>query len=165
MSDLVQTDVQPAGMPSGHLGSERSDAEKTILRLHREIKGLRLQIAELAEGRDEALCLARLRADADIEAMGRAQLIQKIAALEAKYRFADLDGEITGYLRMAAKETFAGNCGFADDDLRVLTFCARWALANGIPDDLCPNIFPKAKAALRGPLAQRQPDTIQETQE
>jgi hypothetical protein len=133
---------------SGQLGSEITPEAKQILRMERELKSLRFQIAELTEGNDEKLMLVRLKADASIEEMERAQLLQKIAKIEAKYRFADLDGCITSYLRKAARETFAGNCAFADDDLKLLTFCARWALANGIPDDLCPEIFPKAKAAL-----------------
>lgn len=127
-----------------------SGEAKQILRMERELKNLRLQIADLTVDNDERLMLARLKADATIEEMDRASLLQVIANLEAKYRFADIDGCITSSLRDAAKQVFAGNCAFADDDLNLLRFCAKWALENGIPDDLCPNIFPKAKATLSG---------------
>ncbi len=150
---MCQADVTSGGerssSPSAPLQTgDGGEAEERISRLKAEIRSLHRELDDLrGAGDDEKIMLIRLKNDADIEAMDRAQLLQKIANLEAKYRFADLDGCVTHYLRKAAKETFAGNCAFVDDDLTLLTVCAKWALRNGIPDELCPDIFPKAKAA------------------
>lgn len=134
--------------PSALQTGDNADA-KLIARLKADIRHLHRELNDArAGGDDEKRMLLRLQNDADIAAMDRAGLLQKIASLEAKYRFADLDGCVTHYVRQSAEEVFAGNCTFVDDDLKLLTFCARWALQNGIPDELCPNIFPKAKAAV-----------------
>lgn len=89
-----------------------------------------------------------LRNDADLNKMERGQLLETVVRLQEKYRYADLDGCVVGYVRDAAKKTFAGNCTFVDDDLHLITVCARWALLNGIPDEMNPEIIPKAKAHL-----------------
>lgn len=61
------------------------------------------------------------------------------------------DAEIVGMIREKAFEVFAGNCAFADDDLRLMAGCAKWALLNGIPDETNDWIIPRAKAALGVP--------------
>lgn len=129
-------------------------------KLRRTIRDLHYRIQELEDecAKTDLDRIRLLRNDADLEAMDKAQLIEKIVRLEEKYRYAELDGCVVGYVRDAAKDTFAGNCTFVDEDLHLMTFCARWALENGIPDDLCPNIFPKAKAALRDEASQQAED-------
>jgi hypothetical protein len=59
---------------------------------------------------------------------------------------ASIDAEIVEMLRAAAKEVFGANCSFADDDLLLLKVCAKWAIQNGIPDELNTEIIPRAKA-------------------
>ena len=59
---------------------------------------------------------------------------------------AAMDAELVANVRKLSADVFCGNCGFADDDLRVLAACAKWAVNNGIPDKICPAILPKAKA-------------------
>lgn len=58
------------------------------------------------------------------------------------------DAEIVALVRLRMHEVTGVNCGFADDDIAVLATLAKWALENGVPDELSPNIIPLAKAWL-----------------
>lgn len=60
------------------------------------------------------------------------------------------DEEIVSLVRRCMREVTGGNCTFADEDLAVLTTLAKWALEHGVPDELSPNIIPRAKAWLAG---------------
>jgi len=122
----------------------------TIAKLQKTVSDQRFRIQQLEDewSHTDLDRIRLLRNDADLNKMERGQLLETIARLQEKYRYADLDGCVVGYVRDAAKKTFDGNCTFVDDDIHLLTVCARWALQNGIPDDLCPSIFPKAKAHL-----------------
>jgi hypothetical protein len=81
----------------------------------------------------------------------------RIAELEKAQAWQDIEtpppsmnDEVIGELRKQARDTFGGNCSFADDDLRLLTVCAQWAILNGIPEEINPQIIRKAKAHLSG---------------
>lgn len=69
---------------------------------------------------------------------------------EASAFLSDMDAEIVALVRKHAAELFAGNCAFADDDLDLMAACAKWALNNGVPDEINPQIIRKAKAHQRG---------------
>lgn len=63
---------------------------------------------------------------------------------------AQANAEIVGDVRRLANEVTGGNCSFADDDIKVLAVLAKWAILNGCPDDIAPNILPKARHHLNG---------------
>jgi hypothetical protein len=60
------------------------------------------------------------------------------------------NSEIVGIARHVAKDVTGGNCTCADDDIRVLGGLAKWALQNGVPDELCPAVIYRAKKHLAG---------------
>jgi hypothetical protein len=55
------------------------------------------------------------------------------------------NAEVVGIVRQIANEVTGGNCGFADDDARVLGALAKWAIENGVPEEICPAIIRTAK--------------------
>lgn len=58
--------------------------------------------------------------------------------------------EALGEISRITHETLGSTCGFADDNIKVLAALAVWALQNGVPDSISPNIIPRAKAWLAG---------------
>jgi len=126
------------------------ELKEKITKLEKRVRDQRYRIQALEDewSHTDLDRIRRLRNDADLEQIDRGQLVETIVRLQEKYRYADLDGCVVGYVRDAAKNTFAGNCTFVDDDIHLLTFCARWALLNGIPDEMNTEIIPKAKAHL-----------------
>lgn len=63
---------------------------------------------------------------------------------------AGANSEIVGTVRRVAYEVTGGNCAFVEDDIRVLGALAKWAILNGVPDEICPSIIYKARKHLAG---------------
>lgn len=61
--------------------------------------------------------------------------------------FAELDAEVVGYLREAAKRVTGGNMTFVDDDLKVLEMLATRAVDAGLTEGLHPEVRARAEAA------------------
>ena len=83
----------------------------------------------------------------EIAARVRAETAEEIADLRRQLETQNMGSEVCGVVREAANELFQGNCAFVIDDIGLMAAVANWALLNGIPDEMNPEILPKSKAA------------------
>lgn len=85
--------------------------------------------------------------------------------LRARSAAAGLDSSVCDYVRSVAKELFQGNCTFVIDDIDFMAATANWALLNGIPDELNPEILPMAKKAAQERLRRAEAQTPTDAKE
>jgi hypothetical protein len=100
-----------------------------------------------------------------VAARVRAETAQEIEALRQQIENQNMGSEVCGMVRAAAKELFQGNCAFVDDDICLVAAVANWALLNGIPDEMNPEILPKSKAAAVARCAALSAPTQQKAEE